>query len=188
MSTRKENMTTKKCVRCKIDKPLDAFNYNKLAKDNKQSYCQACMSDIHTIRRMDPKIKKHEAANHARYMKEVWCKNPQNKTAQQIRIRNSTTLTALINNFDGVREETVQKAFNIDKQGFMNHLENLFEPGMSWNNYGAWHLDHKINLSDFNLLDPKVVKKANHYTNIRPMWATGEKGNLTRKKSPRMYY
>ena len=92
----------------------------------------------------------------------------------------------MINNFDGVQEETVEKLLGTDKQSFMDHLKSLFEPGMSWDNYGAWHLDHKINLSDFNVLNPNEARKANHYTNIRPMWATGANGNLTRKKSPKV--
>ena len=186
MSNREEIMTTKYCPRCKKDKPLDAFSYDKRAKDKKQSYCQECISNICAIRKMDPKIKKQLAYNHTLYMRE-WRKDPHNNAAANIRTRNSHILSKLINNFDSVREETVQKAFNIGKKGFMDHLESLFEPGMNWNNYGAWHLDHEINLSEFNLVDPKVAKKANNYTNIRPMWATGEKGNLNRKKSPKAH-
>jgi hypothetical protein len=177
-------MTTKYCIRCKKDKSLDSFGYNKKHKDKRQTYCQVCVSEIGFIRKLDPKIKKQVAKNHTIYMRK-WRKKPENRVAHNIRSNNNKTLRTLIDNFDVVREETVEKLLSIGKQGFMDHLESLFEPGMSWDNYGAWHLDHKTNLSDFNLLDPKVIKKANHYTNIRPMWATGANGNLTRKKSTR---
>jgi len=185
MSTRKENMTIKKCSRCKKDKPLDDFHNEKKGKYKKTSRCKSCDSQYYAIRGMNPEIKKQRKEYHTRYMRE-WRKNPHNFVADRTRVNNSQTLSRLINNFDSVREETVEKMFGIGKQGFMDHLKNLFEPGMNWDNYGAWHLDHKTNLSDFNLLNPKVVKKANHYTNIRPMWATGPKGNLTREKSPRI--
>jgi|DEB0MinimDraft_4_1074332.scaffolds.fasta_scaffold113131_2 hypothetical protein len=181
MSTRKENMTTKKCSRCKTHKPLDDFYNEKNRKHGKSSRCKSCASEYQKIRLMDPKIRQHKKEQITRYMRE-WRKDPHNYAGDRLRSRNSMFLKRLINNFDSVKEETVKKLFHIDKQGFKDHLESLFEPGMSWKNYGAWHLDHKTNLSVFNFLDPKVIEKANHYTNIRPMWATGPKGNLTRKK------
>ena len=115
-----------------------------------------------------------------------WRKKPENKAAANLRSHNHTCLRNLINNFDSVKEKTVEKLFYIDKQGFMDHLTNLFEPGMSWKNYGAWHLDHKTDLGNFNLLNDAELRRANHYKNIRPMWATGPKGNLTREKSSRI--
>jgi len=178
-------MTTKYCIRCKKDKPLDSFGYNKKHKDKKQTYCQVCVGEICFIRKLDPKIKEKIAKNHTIYMRE-WRKKPENRAAANLRTSNTKTLSRLINNFDGVQEETVEKLLGTDKQSFMDHLKSLFEPGMSWDNYGAWHLDHKKDLSNFNLLNDKELKEANDYKNIRPMWATGDKGNLTRKKSPRI--
>ena len=49
-------MTTKYCIRCKKDKPLDSFGYNKKHKDKKQTYCQVCVGEICFIRKLDPKI------------------------------------------------------------------------------------------------------------------------------------
>jgi len=186
MSTRKENMTTTKyCPRCKTDKTLDSFGYEKSKKDKKQGYCRSCVSNYFSIRMMNPKKKKIKAIQHTIYMRE-WREKPKNKVAANLRCANTSLLTRLINNFDSVKEKTVEKLFYIDKQGFMDHLKNLFEPGMSWDNYGAWHLDHKTDLGNFNLLNDEELKKANHYKNIRPMWATGSKGNLTREKSSRI--
>ena len=178
-------MTTKKCPRCKEYKTLDSFAYDKSKKNKRQSYCQSCVSEICFIRKLDPKIKEKVAKNHTIYMRE-WRKKPENRAAANLRTSNNKALRDLISNFDSVGNNRIENLFYVDKQGFMDHLESLFEPGMSWNNYGAWHLDHKTNLSVFNFLDPKVIEKANHYTNIRPMWATGPKGNLTRKKDSRI--
>jgi len=59
------------------------------------------------------------------------------------------------------------------------HLENQFQPGMSWNNYGnpngdhseCWHVDHIVPCASFDLSDPKQQQKCFHYTNLQPLWA-----------------
>lgn len=51
------------------------------------------------------------------------------------------------------------------------HLESLFFPGMSWENYGEWHIDHKIPLASFDLTDSEQLKQAGHYKNLQPLWA-----------------
>lgn len=51
-------------------------------------------------------------------------------------------------------------------------LEAQFLPGMTWENYGsAWHVDHIIPLSAYDLTDPSQQREAFHYTNLQPLWA-----------------
>lgn len=61
------------------------------------------------------------------------------------------------------------------------HLEKQFTEGMTWENYGEWHIDHKIPISVFNFTRPehKDFKKCWALKNLQPMWAEDnfKKGN-----------
>ncbi|HDY87952.1 MAG TPA: hypothetical protein ENH82_07560 [bacterium] len=54
-----------------------------------------------------------------------------------------------------------------------NHLESLFTNGMSWENYGEWHIDHRIPISVFNFNDASHIdfKRCWGLNNLQPMYA-----------------
>lgn len=52
------------------------------------------------------------------------------------------------------------------------HLEKQFIQGMSWANYGKWHVDHKIPVCKFNQLDSKEFAECWALSNLQPLWAT----------------
>ena len=54
---------------------------------------------------------------------------------------------------------------------FRLYIENQFESGMSWDNYGEWHLDHVMPLASFNLEDRSEFLTACNWLNYQPMWA-----------------
>lgn len=56
---------------------------------------------------------------------------------------------------------------------FKLYIESKFQPGMSWNNYGLWELDHIIPIASAKTKDEVI--KLNHYTNFQPLWATDNK-------------
>lgn len=76
------------------------------------------------------------------------------------------------------REVSAISNLGCDLKSLKKHLESKFEEGMSWDNYGKWHIDHIVPLSKFNLTNKEEALKACHYSNLQPLWA---KDNL--KKS-----
>ena len=55
----------------------------------------------------------------------------------------------------------------------MKHLENRFRGGMSWANYGEWHIDHKIPDCMFKYGSPKDkgFRQSWALKNLQPLWA-----------------
>ncbi len=51
------------------------------------------------------------------------------------------------------------------------YLESLFELGMTWENYGAWHIDHKKPCASFDLSKTIEQRKCFNFKNLQPLWA-----------------
>ena len=79
---------------------------------------------------------------------------------------------------------TVLKENNITKFGhyfdilgytpeeLINHLEKQFTEGMTWDNYGEFHVDHKLPISSFNIkeIGDEEFMKCWCLDNLQPMW------------------
>ena len=74
---------------------------------------------------------------------------------------------------------TTMKLIGCTIDQLWKHLEKKFQPGMTRENHGKWHVDHIRPCASFDLTDPKQQKKCFHYTNLQPLWALDniKKGN-----------
>ena len=73
------------------------------------------------------------------------------------------------------KELSSQDYLGCDMATFRAHLESQFKEGMLWDNYGDWHIDHRVPLR--YKLDGKTptleeVAQRLHYTNTQPLWAS----------------
>ena len=79
---------------------------------------------------------------------------------------------------------TVLKESNVDKYGhyfdvlqyspdeLINHLETQFKDDMTWDNYGIWHVDHKLPITSFDIqeMGDEEFMKCWSLDNLQPMW------------------
>jgi len=95
----------------------------------------------------------------------------------------SDPLYKLISNFR-TAIYTVLKESNVDKYGhyfdilqytpeeLINHLEKQFTDTMSWDNYGVWHVDHKLPITSFDIqgMGDEEFMRCWCLDNLQPMW------------------
>ena len=99
-------------------------------------------------------------------------KDPLIKLADSLRCRMYLAFKAKSWNKEGS-----QKLLGCTFKVAHKHLERQFIKGMSWENYGEWHIDHIIPLSSAET--EEELKELCHYTNLQPLWASENisKGN-----------
>lgn len=94
-----------------------------------------------------------------------WESIPKNKIARRLRARIRASLNGRIKKVD-----FTEKLLGIKFEDLKIHLEQMFLPGMSWDNYGKWHLDHIIPCNYFNLEDESHQRICFNYRNLQPLW------------------
>jgi len=166
----------KKCCRCKEFKELNQFNKRTSAKDKKDSYCKICKEMTDKLWRMGNKEKKA-------FSDKRWRQN--NKTRLTVYFteyrrerRRTDIMTKLRDNLrrrlhkalkGKAKSQRTMQLLGASIETVLSHIENLFLIGMSWENYGKWHLDHKIPLASAK--NTEELEKLFHYSNLQPLWA-----------------
>ena len=95
----------------------------------------------------------------------------------------SDPLYKLISNFrtaiyQVLKENSVEKNksyFDIlqyTPEELINHLEKQFKDDMTWENYGIWHVDHKLPITSFDIqeMGDEEFMKCWSLDNLQPMW------------------
>jgi hypothetical protein len=97
--------------------------------------------------------------------------------------KSNDPLYKLISNFRTAIYQVLKES-NVEKNGhyfevlkyspeeLISHLETQFKDGMSWDNYGDWHVDHikAISLHDIKEIGDEEFMKCWSLSNLQPMW------------------
>jgi hypothetical protein len=130
------------------------------------------------IEKFKEKDKKYQQENKER-INRYNCQYIKNKKESNNLFKLSTSIRNLIwisiKNLGYMKEEETKKIIGCEFEEFKFHIESQFLDEMSWDNYGKWHLDHKIPISWAK--NKEDVYRLNHYTNFQPLWA---KDNLSK--------
>ncbi len=187
--------THKKCTKCEKALPLSDFYFCSSNKDKHHNTCKNCASKnskqwrANNKERMKSNIERWRANNKEklRRIRKEWrinnierdkqskkryrdriIKIPERKLNQRI---SELICKSLKRGSKGGRHWETLVGYTINE--LKEHLEKQFRPGMSWNNYGMWHIDHKKPKTSFDFKSPDDdgFKQCWALGNLQPLWA-----------------
>lgn len=192
----------KKCGKCKEIKEFSNFGKASERKDKLKPYCRPCASKQSNGEKHKKRKQKWYLNNRELTIKRAIDRNINNKEERKIYILNWTNefneknphivawRAILRNTLERMNKK--KENHTIDLLGYSaldlkNHITLLFTDGMTWDNWGEWHVDHIKMVCDFDKETPMNI--VNALSNLRPLWATSRvingifyEGNLNRKR------
>lgn len=166
----------KTCTNCNTHKPLDNFGKKKAHKDGLEYWCKECHREYKKSYYVDNLDKaKKERLNWQR--KNQFSVLEYNKAYLSNKYKTNLVFRIIKNQRNRIKELLTNKPCSFSKsigcstEFLKEHLQSKFQPGMTWNNYGEWHVDHIKPLSKFDLTNIDQFKEACHYINLQPLWA-----------------
>ena len=77
------------------------------------------------------------------------------------------------NNISGTTANKLRQDLGYTIDELKIHLEKLFVDGMSWENYGEWHIDHikPVKIFEYKTTKDKGFKECWALENLQPLWA-----------------
>lgn len=181
----------KKCSSCKIEKHIDEFSKDKNKKDGLQYKCKLCNKEYfnkyydNNKNYLLNKFKDYRNSNKEK--RKEYCKKNKEKINENRRQYfkkrkqadsffkfNCNVRNLITNSFRRGANQFRKNAkseyiLGCTIEEFKKHIEKKFTKGMSFDNYGEWHLDHIKPLA-LATTEEEVVN-LNHYTNFQPLWA-----------------
>ena len=174
------NPISKICSKCKTEQPIENFRKQAVTKDGYKYWCRFC----------DNTYAHNRYQKNKEYFKQwqiTWRKNNKHIINTYHRKYYKQPIQRAIRNLRHRIKDLIKNDNDYSTKigctgAFLKqYLQSKFQPGMTWENYGfgdnKWHIDHIIPLSSFDLTDIEQRKKANHYTNLQPLW---QKDNLSK--------
>ena len=101
---------------------------------------------------------------------EAWQKLQKIQRAKP-KIKMMTNLRRRLREFVRVKKGRSSLLFGCSPSFLRDHIEKNFKVGMSWENYGLWHIDHIRPCSSFDLNDELQRQQCCHWSNLQPLWA-----------------
>lgn len=175
------------CPRCKRELSFENFFKGKSYRhsDNMSIYCKGCYKKDNYDRRVQ-KYKQQDYEYHKKYVennrervkayfrsdsikrwRKKWNQNESNRIALILRqsLHRITHNIGKVDNFVYYLGCTIEEC--------RQHLENQFQEGMTWDNYGrdGWQIDHIIPCAAFDLSDSIQQRICSNFRNLQPLWA-----------------
>lgn len=209
MPNRKEhiienNIRKKHCPTCDQWKDLSSYNNQKSSWDGLARMCRDCITEYkRNKRKNDPKYREKDIAFNEKYKasgrrrekdqiryadkkdeiikKQVAYNKKRYHEDIEFRITHSlrTRINKVVKLKNAKKCNTTIALTGCTPNFLKGYLEAKFTDGMSWDNYGDWHVDHIRPCASFDLTNEDEQRICFHYKNLQPLWGPDnlEKGS-----------
>lgn len=148
----------------KIKKQQSAYA-REYYKRNREKAAQRYKDNLTKIKDYQ---KQYQKANRQRFKTQY---NERYKNDELFRVK-AKLRASVCHSFKRIKLQKItytEKLLGCTWQQAKEHLESLFLPGMTWENHGKWHIDHKIPIK--TAATAEEVAKLCHISNLQPLWA-----------------
>jgi hypothetical protein len=162
-------------LKARLDRQLDPARYKATALRYSQSHRAVRVAyyyshqDEHSkreaARRQDNPTRVHEIER-ASYYRRL-------ETSVPFKIRKRLSARIHHSLVHGKQGHSWEALVGYSVEDLIEHLESLFKPGMTWGNYGQWHIDHIRPVASFHFAtyDDPDFKACWSLSNLQPLWA-----------------
>jgi hypothetical protein len=110
----------------------------------------------------------HATPEYKKYRSEYRTNRYQNDPVYRLKEIRARQLLLFIKRVGGTKTGRTEELFGYTVEELKNHLESLFKEGMTWENHGKWHIDHRIPQSYFTSIDQ--INECFALDNLKPEW------------------
>ena len=170
----------KHCLSCGQWKVLKHFFKHKRASDGLQSWCKVC-TNIAYKKRVSTELGRERSRAQVRKAAMKRRANGKQNVYRRKRLRADPAYAILCRLRCRVwhalkRQGATKSIGTITLLGctpvfFRSYIEKQFVDGMTWDNRGKWHIDHRVPCTAFNMLNPLQQRYCFWYKNHQPMFA-----------------
>ena len=171
----------KTCTKCGAQRPIEEFAKGHGYADGHSNWCPSCHTECNrqwkAENREECEAKRiayeKKYVERRRKIRREWqarhrpFRSPSERICDNIRAK----VWAQLKGVKGRR--STFKLLGYTPEELKSHMESLFKPGMSWDNYGEWHIDHRRPRASFVIesAEDKQFLQCWSLSNLQPLWA-----------------
>lgn len=103
------------------------------------------------------------------YIKTYWKNRRKNDALYRLKCNLRKRLRKYLKLKNFKKKKSSIKLLGCSLEKFKIYLESKFVSGMSWDNYGEWHIDHIVPLASAK--NETELYNLCHFSNLQPLWA-----------------
>lgn len=166
------------CKKCRHQEYLDNAEVYKTQNreryyQNRPEHLMACkeyrISNYEAKRQKDKQYYQKNKERIKKRVKQSFYNRIENDVGFKILQRCRARLYKAVKGYE--KSARTQTLIGCSVDELISHLESQFKKGMSWGNYGEWHIDHIIPCASFDFTKKEDQYKCFHYLNLQPLWA-----------------